>query len=427
MTKAVHNPASTLASRYNLRESAEWQNLLRHFELTGDGFEFVVLLVPEIDGVEICRQALERYLAESGKTLWRIPLEETDDLKLLAGKLLDLKLPESAGAVWVSATAHQTLSEEGRWKAAWREGVAQINQYRNPLRNRIGTALIFAGAPWLQEIIRGMAPDLWSVRTLVVNIQPQPVAELPLSLSERELFDSGSSPDPELALREAEKLRGQPGKELALARMLHRAGEGLMGHDQWRQAASLFEQSLELKRRFHDSPESTGATLNTLGAANFVLGKVKEAISYFEQSLSIARQIGDHLSEGQALGNLGIAYRNLGEPLTAIGLYGQSLRLHREIGDRRGESADLSNLGIAYKDLGELHKAIEFYERALTISREIGDRRGEGADLGNLGIAYKDLGELRKAIEFHEQHLVIARQISDRRGEGNALGNLGIT
>jgi tetratricopeptide (TPR) repeat protein len=417
---------SSLVSRYNLRELAEWQNLLRHFALAADGFAFIVLLVPDVDGAEICHQALEQHLAENGKTLWRIPLEKPDDLKLLAGKLLELKLPESAGAVWVSATTHQTLSEEERWKAAWRQGVAQLNQYRNPLRDRIETTLIFAGAPWLQGVIREMAPDLWSVRTLVATIQPQQVAELSLSLSEREPFDGRSSSDPELALREAEKLRGQPGKELALARMLHRAGEGLMGRDQWREAASLFEQSLELKRRFHDSSESIGLTLNALGGANFVLGKVKEAIPFFEQSLSIARQIGARPSESQALGNLGIVYRNLGEPRNAIGFYEQSLKLHREIGDRRGESADLSNLGIAYKDLGELHKAIEFYERALNISREIGDRRGEGADLGNLGVAYKDLGELHKAIEIQNQRLVIAREIGDRRGEGNALGNLGI-
>ncbi len=458
---------SSLASRYNLRESAEWQKLLRHFALGADGFAFIVLLVPDVDGAEICCQTLEQRLAENGKTLWRIPLEKTDDLKLLAGKLLDLKLPESAGAVWVSATAHQTLSEEEHWKAAWREGMAQLNQYRNPLRNRIETTLIFAGAPWLQEVIRQMAPDLWSVRTLVVKVQPQLLAEPAGSsvTSESDQEDIAAS-DPELALREAEKLRGQPGKELALARMLHRAGEGLMERNQWREAISRFEEAADLKKRFHDDAESLGLTLMSWGRCLNVQGQnkratavlrealvlfrqagaklnerkalsrlgivsrhssnAKDAIAHFEQSLDIARQIADRSGEATVLSNLGLVYWSLGDPRKAIEFHEKALAGHRAIGNRSGEGYDLSNLGLAYADLGELRKAIEFHEQALTIHRFLGDRRGEGYDLGNLGAAYARLGEPRKALEFYEQALTIHRAIGDRLGEGTVLSQLGL-
>ena len=43
--------------------------------------------------------------------------------------------------------------------------------------------------------------------------------------------------------------------------------------------------------------------------------------------------------------------------LKTIRLYEQTLKLAREIGDSRGEAAALGNLGIAYKDLGDVHKA----------------------------------------------------------------------
>ena len=66
--------------------------------------------------------------------------------------------------------------------------------------------------------------------------------------------------------------------------------------------------------------------------------------------------------------------------------YEEALTIAREIGDRRGEGADLSSLGIRYATLGETERAIEYYEQALAIAREIGDKRMEELWLRNLEI-----------------------------------------
>jgi len=126
------------------------------------------------------------------------------------------------------------------------------------------------------------------------------------------------------------------------------------------------------------------------------------------------------------LEEIGIIHYLLGDARKAIKYYDQSLAIAREIGDRRGEGADLGNLGLAYAALGDARKAIDYYEQALAIDREIGDKRGEGADLGNMGNAYAALGDARQAIDYFEQHLAIAREIGDRRGEANASWNLGL-
>lgn len=426
MTEAGNNRVSTIADRYNLAESAEWRKLLDHFELTAGGFAFIVLLVPDIDGAELCRNELEQYLAGKGKTVLRIPLEQPDDLKLLAGKLLEMKLPETTEAVWVSATSYHRLSEEEHWKAAWREGVAQLNQYRNPLRERLSATLIFTGAPWLQEVIREMAPDLWSVRTLVVNIQSQSATGDYANLQQKDLWQLRSTLDPDLALREAEKLRNHPGEELALAGLLQRAGEGLMERRQWREAADNLKQALDLETRFNGEPESKARTLNHLGAASFDLGKLGEAIGYFEQALGIARQISNQIRERSALANLGLVYARWGEPRKAIEFLEQALIVNREIEDRAAESRLLNDLGFCYRMLSEPRKAIGFCEQALSLSRRIGDRTGEADALGNIGIAYAELGELQKALEFYHQALSIHRQVGDRRGESNGLWNLAL-
>ncbi len=71
---------------------------------------------------------------------------------------------------------------------------------------------------------------------------------------------------------------------------------------------------------------------------------------------------------GRLLGTVGLAYADLGQVERAIGYYEQSLVIAREIGDRRGEGNALGNLGIAYADLGQVERAIGYYEQALVIA-----------------------------------------------------------
>ncbi|WP_341738498.1 tetratricopeptide repeat protein [Microcoleus sp. CAWBG640] len=54
----------------------------------------------------------------------------------------------------------------------------------------------------------------------------------------------------------------------------------------------------------------------------------------------------------------------------ALQFYEQALTIYREIGDRQREAASLRNLGSAYKSLGKFQRAIEFHQQSLEISRK---------------------------------------------------------
>ncbi len=192
-----------------------------------------------------------------------------------------------------------------------------------------------------------------------------------------------------------------------------------------KEAISYYQQGIDASIEGEDRKWEC-AFIGNLGLAYADLGDARKAIECHEKALVIKQEIGDRRGEGNALGNLGMVHADLGDARKAIEFYEQALVIEREIGNRRGEGADLGNLGNAYADLGDACKAIEFYEKQLVIVREIGDRRGEGNALGSLGLAYADLGDAHKAIEFYEQALVIEREIGDRRGEGNSLNNLGL-
>ena len=76
----------------------------------------------------------------------------------------------------------------------------------------------------------------------------------------------------------------------------------------------------------------------------------------------------------------------------------KSLTIAREIGDRLGEGQSLGNLGITYHSLGEYQQAIEFHELHLAIAREIGNRLGEADALRNKGLALDKLDDRAQAI-----------------------------
>jgi len=199
---------------------------------------------------------------------------------------------------------------------------------------------------------------------------------------------------------------------------------------EYHKAIEHHQQSLQIAREIGDR-SGEGRALGNLGNAYLSLGEYEreydKAMDYDQQSLQIAREIGDRSVEGIVLGNLGNVYLSLGEYNKAMEYFQQSLQIAREIGDRSVEGNTLRNLGVAYKFPGKYDKAMDYYQQGLQIAREIGDRSGEGRALGNLGNVYNSLGEYHKAIEYHQQRLQIVREIGDRSGEGSALANWGET
>ena len=193
---------------------------------------------------------------------------------------------------------------------------------------------------------------------------------------------------------------------------------------QYERSIDLHQQSLVIAREIGDRG-GEAASLGNLGCAYNSLGQYERAIDLHQQSLVIAREIGDRCREANALGNMGNAYGALGQYEQAINFCEKQRAITQRIGDRGGEANSLGSLGNVYRSLGQYERAINFYEKQRAITRRIGDRGGEATCLGNLGCAYRSLGQYERAIDLHQQSLVIAREIGDRGGEANSLGSLG--
>jgi len=195
--------------------------------------------------------------------------------------------------------------------------------------------------------------------------------------------------------------------------------------DQYQTALDYFQQALTIHREIHYR-RGEGGDLGNIGLVYEMLGQYQTALDYHRQALTIHRETNDRRGEGGNLSGIGLVYNMLGQYQQTLTYYQQALAIHRETNDRRREGSVLGNIGAVYNHFGQYQTALTYYQQALTIAREIGDRYVEGAALGNIGNMYENVGQYQIALDYLQQSLTIAREIGDRRAEGGNLNNIGI-
>ena len=140
---------------------------------------------------------------------------------------------------------------------------------------------------------------------------------------------------------------------------------------------------------------------SSVGIALGRLGRLHEAIGYFEQALRLKPDYAD------AHNNFGTALLREGNLDDAIGHYEQALRI--EPNNAQG----YFNLGVALEQAGKHEKAIDEYQRALRIEPESAEVHN------NLGNALFETGRFQEAIDQYRQAL---RSNPDYADAHNNLG-----
>jgi hypothetical protein len=223
---------------------------LSHFALD-DGFALLVLVVPDRAGAQLCAAELERVLADRGHRLMRFEASTPGDLWGSATAVLEHPQDVNAGAVWLAAPDPAAVRNFPEWKAAWQHTLEGLNQQRNPLRRRLQVPLVMVMAPWVVPLFRDVAPDLWSVRSQVIRIEPEmrergtPVEQTALDRG-NESRSTATAPDAGLAAKEVERLRRVPGRERELATMLQRLGAALTGQGDFAGAEAALREAASL-------------------------------------------------------------------------------------------------------------------------------------------------------------------------------------
>ena len=215
---------------------------------------------------------------------------------------------------------------------------------------------------------------------------------------------------------------GAPG--LVRARALIGAGALAADRGDHAQAVTLYEESLALYRELNDKA-GIAHSLNGLGTVAAYRGDNEHAAALLEDGLALMRELGDTRGVAISLSNLAqLAWRQ-GDYARAVALQEEGLALDREMGDTEGIASSLSNLGILARQLGDYARAAALQEESLALKRDLGHTRGIAASLENLGGVAREQGDYARAMALYEEGLAIMRALGDLRGVALSLNNLG--
>ena len=187
-------------------------------------------------------------------------------------------------------------------------------------------------------------------------------------------------------------------------------------------AVAYYQQALDLCPEA--DLENKATTLNNMALVIAKQGDIQEAITLWQQSLEISERIGNVGGKGAILNNIAQVIAQQGDISGALALWQQSLEIKERIGDVGAKAAILRNMAGVIAQQGHIQEAIALWQQSLEIYERIGDVGGKAATLNNMALVIAQRGDISRAITLWQQSLETYERIGDVRGKATTLGNL---
>ncbi|WP_413160022.1 tetratricopeptide repeat protein [Capilliphycus salinus ALCB114379] len=180
---------------------------------------------------------------------------------------------------------------------------------------------------------------------------------------------------------------------------------------------------LDQPLKYVENVQEKARILTVLGYSQQWMGNFKQALSFHQEALELARQTEDRGCEVANLNHLSRLNLRQKDYSQAITFAQRALILSRQIGDRFGEAHCLVSLGfcevlIARQERAvtfeELESSINYLEQGLKLSEKFQDLLNQALSAIGLGIAYVTVEKPTQAVPFLEQGLSVVGQAGDR-------------
>ena len=215
------------------------------------------------------------------------------------------------------------------------------------------------------------------------------------------------------------------GDILIRAKAYLRAAELLWKQGDHPKAHLLYEQSLAIARTLGELSLQARALMGLGIIAELNRGDFEGARSHFQYALELAGESGDKACLADALRQLGALSLEGANYQHALTCYETSGKLYDELGNQQGRAKSLTNLATVLTYLGELDKAHALNVEGLELFRAVGDRHGMGIALLNLGMEAGESGKRQEGSVFYQESLQLFRDLGDKRMISHLLNNLG--
>ena len=174
--------------------------------------------------------------------------------------------------------------------------------------------------------------------------------------------------------------------------------------------------AMEILKPLLDGARTTGDLglqaniLGQLGRVSMWMNDETGAIRYVGEALELSRKTGDMNALVFNLRQMGNASVQK-DPGKARAYGEESVELARKIGDKSQEAHGLNSLAIAYQLEGDMKKAMATFQQSLNINRELGQRLNEGMVIGNMAGLYSLDGNLEVAERLAKEAISLAKEI----------------
>jgi predicted ATPase len=145
-----------------------------------------------------------------------------------------------------------------------------------------------------------------------------------------------------------------------------------------------------------------------------------------EESLAIARGLGEGALAGSILNNLAFLLIRVGESETAHMRCEEALALNRDLGDHRGIAVALNNMALLLELRGDHERACALYEESLALRQAQGDTRGVAFNEIQLARIEVRRGGFDRASALLENARSSLERLGDSQLLASALTNQGV-
>ncbi len=174
------------------------------------------------------------------------------------------------------------------------------------------------------------------------------------------------------------------------------------------------DRYLELVARYRQAGNLHQAVfyLNRVAFLYWENGGLREAVSYFLESVPLNERIGNFSDIKSIYSNIGLIYTDLERFDLALENFIKSLEARRKMNDKAEIAAGLIDVAFIHGALRQHDRAIPLLEEALELSRGLGNPRLTLNCLNLLAFNYDRMGNIAKAQEMNRMFVQIEQQLA---------------
>lgn len=242
-----------------------------------------------------------------------------------------------------------------------------------------------------------------------------------------DLATSYIADSPTLAIsyaHEALELAKKNNIQFEKARALSILGDGNVELDDYRQAANLYLNSLDIYKNLEKNEDIIAPIKSKIGKQYFFLGKYSDAINFFKEALLLYQALDDDEGKANVFHKMGQVYAAMEKQDLALENYQKSLLLNKKIGNKIDMAALYQNIGIVYYSWQSYDETIKYYQKSLDIYKEIDHPIGMASTSSNIGLVNEVMENYEVALNYYSDALEGFRKANYQRGIIYAMYNV---